>query len=140
MDYDGKREKVYDKGQTRKITATSNCNVFVADYTTKNERRVVVLEHKDIINTYSGHFDINTENSPFKSYDLATTLSDNVVVPDGRNTLHILNFSGQLVTYINTEYKEITFPYSIGLAMEGQSCMMYIGTPDKICKLNLIGC
>ncbi|XP_071177828.1 uncharacterized protein [Mytilus edulis] len=148
MDHDGNRDKVYGNGHHKdtlfypwKITSTSNDNIFVVDYnTTENERRVVVLGHKDIINTYSGHAAINIEDNPFTPYDLTTTPSDNVIVVDGRNTLHILNSFGYLVTFINTEDKGITYPFSIGLAKEEKSCMLYIGTFGKIYKLNLIGC
>ncbi|XP_063397238.1 uncharacterized protein LOC134681527 [Mytilus trossulus] len=147
MDKNGKHEKVYEKGSTKdtlvypwQITATSNDDIFIVDYKTENNKRVVVLGRENIINTYFGHSVINTEDRPFYPHDLTTTPSDNVIVADGCNFLHILNSFGYLVTYVNIEDKGVRFPYCIGLATEEQSCMLYIGTFEKIHKLNLIGC
>lgn len=156
MDQEGNREKVYGEDHTKrismiypnKITATSNDNIFVIDDVkdeTKEIKRVVVLANEDTINTYCGHSFTNTEDNPFNPYDLTTTPSDYVIVLDLEDTLHILNSSGQLMTYINTEDKGLSLPCSMGLAMEDQSCILYIGTFEdegkdaKIYKFNLRG-
>ncbi|VDI30062.1 Hypothetical predicted protein [Mytilus galloprovincialis] len=158
MDNLGNHERVYGKDKTKdisftlpwNITATNNDNIFVIDVINdKMEGRVVLLGQVDIVNTYSGHPDINTKAIPFTPIDLTTTPTDNVIVVEMiNNTLHIINNSGQLITYISTKYKGISLPCSISLAMVGHFCMLYIGTytdennkdKAKLYKLNLIGC
>lgn len=91
--------------------------------------QVVMCDTDDIINTYSGHSAINTEFRPFTPIDITTTPTDNVIVVDMySSTLHILNFSGQLMRCISTEDKGIAYSYSIRLAREGILYMLYIGT------------
>ncbi|XP_071177826.1 uncharacterized protein [Mytilus edulis] len=158
MDQKGNHEKVYGEDKTKgisfsfplKIGATNNENIFVIDACNDgDEGKVVVIGHEEIINTYSGHPVINTEDTPFTPTGLTTTPADNVIVVDCHNyVLHILNSSGQLITYISTMDKWITqFPCSIGHTMVGQFCILYIGTgttenkdTGKLYKLNLVGC
>lgn len=156
MDHKGNRENVYGEDQAQgisfsrpsRITSTSNDNIFVAEENPPNGRgRVVVIGQGKILNIYFGHSVVNTVDKPFKPCDLTTTPVDNVIVVDFKtNGLHILNSSGLLFTYINTKEKGITTPVSIGLAMAGNVCMLYIGCPEregkdaKIYKLNMIGC
>ncbi|VDI63348.1 Hypothetical predicted protein [Mytilus galloprovincialis] len=157
MDQDGNHEKMYGEDQTKgisfaipwKITATNNDHIFVIDMTFGDNRKgkVVVLGQEDIINTYSGHSVINTEDIPFKPLDVTTTLTNNVIVADMlSSTLHILNSSGHLITYISLNNKGIRKPISVELAMAGHFCMLYIGTSGddhkdaKLYKLNMIGC
>lgn len=159
MDHKGKREKIYgdcENGSVSftipwRITSTSNDNMFVSDlFNNQYKGRVVVLGPGDFINTYSGHPDINTEDRPFTPSDLTTTPADNVIIVDSNSsTLHILNTSGELITYISTKDTGIVEnPFCIGLAMAGHFCMLYIGTMNeegntgkvKLYKLNLKGC
>ncbi|XP_076075705.1 uncharacterized protein LOC143046427 [Mytilus galloprovincialis] len=63
----------------KRITTTSNGNIFVANITEDNRGRVLVLSKVgDIINEYNGCQDINTEDKPFKPASITTTPSDNI--------------------------------------------------------------
>ncbi|VDI07045.1 Hypothetical predicted protein [Mytilus galloprovincialis] len=158
MNPEGNKERVYGDDptkdvsftQTLSITDTSNDNIFVIDTTNDEEfyGNVKVLGVDDIINTYSGHSAINTEHAPFTPSCLSTTPADNVIIADtNRNALHILNASGELITYIRTADRGITFPRSLCIAMAGQFCILYIGTSvgrtskdnGKLYKLNITG-
>lgn len=157
MDLEGNHEKVYGEDQTKgisftlpfRISESNNGNIFVVDIMNyENEGRVVVLGHEHIIQTYCGHSVINTENKTFTPSDLTTTPAGNVIVVDiFRYTLHILNSTGNLISYISTKDKGIVQnPFSIGLTMAGHFCMLYLGTyspvgsKGKLYKLNLTGC
>lgn len=142
MDHEGNREKVYWEENTNdisftwpwKITVTYNDNIYVADVRNdKKEGRVVVLGHDNIINTYLGYPLVNIENVQLTPTDLTTTSADNVIVVD-MNTcpLHILDYSGKLLTYISIRDRGIVQnPFSIGLATAGQFNILYIGTTLK---------
>ncbi|XP_071177824.1 uncharacterized protein [Mytilus edulis] len=160
MDHEGKHEKVYGEDQTKgisftepiRITGTNNEHIFVVDILNDQSegRELVVLKQGDIINTYSGHPVINTEDRPFKPIDLTTTPADNVIVANADNyDLYILNSSGILITYIDTKIKGVVQDLlSIKIAMSGQFVMLYLGTTNdeerkdkaKLYKLNLVGC
>ncbi|VDI34490.1 Hypothetical predicted protein [Mytilus galloprovincialis] len=157
MDHKGNHGKVYGEDQTKsisftypwKITSTNNDNILVIDsFSDGNEGKVVVIGHEDIINTYCGSPAINTEDTPFTPTNLTTTPADNVIVVDTDNfALHILNSSGNLITYISTKDKGIAeLPFSIGYTMAGQFRILYIGTfaaagdKGKLYKLNMVGC
>lgn len=157
MDNKGSQESIYRGDQTNsifftypwKINSTNN-HIFVTDHKENEcEGKVVMCDNDDIINTYSGYSAIKTEFRPFTPIDLTTTPTDNGIVVDMySSTLHILNFSGQLLRCISTKDKGIAHPYSIRLAREGFLYMLYIGTTtidertDKaiLYKLKLIGC
>lgn len=66
---------------------------------------MVLLGQEDMINIYSGHPVINTEDlTHLKPFDLTTTPADNVIVVDTDNcVLHILNSSGILIAYLSTK-------------------------------------
>lgn len=157
MNHAGKQERAYGKNETKnisfnkvlRITDTSNDNIFVID--TDNEKlngSIIVLGLDNIINTYAGQPVINTEELPFTPTDLATTPADNVIIVDENIcVLHVLNASGELITYINTEDKGILFPNSICLTMAGQFCILCQATTSKegiehkgkLYKLNITG-
>lgn len=158
MNHEGNQERVYGEDKTKnisftaisRITDTSNGNIFLVDTTDITEfyGNVKVLGMDTIINTYSGNSVINTEFKPFTPISLATTPTDNVIIADiDSNVLHILNSSGELITYINTFEKGIDGPHSICLAMAGQFCILYIGTStnigskdkSKLYKLSIVG-
>ncbi|XP_052098620.1 uncharacterized protein LOC127733298 [Mytilus californianus] len=134
------------------ITTTSNGNIQVADYDpndlglNEDSGKLVVLgKARDVINIYKGDSEINKEE-PFRPAGIVTTPRDNVIVVDvDTNTLHILNNSGQLITYINTTDHGMG-PNSLSLTPTGQ---FYIGTtlPEdttakeaKLYKVNISGC
>lgn len=150
MDHEGSHGKVYGDNQNisfsfpRKITSTNDGYIFVIDQIgDEYEGKVAVLGKEHNINIYYGIPVINTKDRPFTPFDITTTPADNVIVVDiNTSTLHILNSSGQLLTYISTEEKEIPIPCSIGITMAGPFCMLYVGTTSinnsKLYKLNLI--
>ncbi|XP_063434537.1 uncharacterized protein LOC134715912 [Mytilus trossulus] len=150
----GDREAVYEYDKLnqpifsypRSITTTNNGNIHVSDYTSKEEcGKVVVLgQAGDVINIYKGDTEINKE-VPFRPTGIVTTPRDNVIVVDADNdTLHILNHSGQLITYIKTSEHGIEYPYTLAFSSTGQ---LYIGcTKDstakeaKLYKVNISAC
>lgn len=159
MDQEGNNKNVYDEDMIHGISFTSplrltvnnNDNIFVIDMMHEEHRgRVVVLGKDNIINTYSGHSTINTEDRPFIPSDLTATPANNVIVVDMyTSSLHILNSPGNLITYISTAEKGIVQnPFSICLAMEENVCILFMGTitktdsneKSKLYKLHLIGC
>ncbi|VDI08899.1 Hypothetical predicted protein [Mytilus galloprovincialis] len=150
MDDKGNHEKLYGEGSssisfcyTYKITSTMDGHNFVIDQINDYfEGRVVVLGHEDTINTFCGSPTINTEDTLVTPTDLTTTPADNVIVVDFINcVLHILNSSGQLITYICTKDIVIAqYSFSLGLTMpvsiymrvggrnnRGHKCMVIVG-------------
>lgn len=156
MNDKGHHERVYDYDQhkqpistyPRSITTTMNGNIHVVDCRPKNERgRIVVLgQNGNIINVYSGHADVNNDKN-FKPVDIATTPRDNIIVVDvNTNTLHIMNNTGHIMTYFNTEGIGIIYPQSVTFTHSGQ---LYIGCSrkassetkeTKLYKVNMSGC
>ncbi|CAC5356275.1 unnamed protein product [Mytilus coruscus] len=141
MDQKGNRQKVYEHDNSNKplftfprnITCTINGNIFVIDKHNANGKgpgRVVVLgQGGGVLQIYSGHPDINTENKPFKPADLLTMSSGSIIVIDRHiSTIHILNSLGQLITYNNLLDIGIIHPYSLALSSSGN---LYIGCTCK---------
>ncbi|CAC5363860.1 unnamed protein product [Mytilus coruscus] len=133
MNEQGGHETVYEHDQhnqpiftyPRSISSTRNGNIFVLDYHLgRSSGRVVVLEQGgDIINEYTGHSDIHTDQ-PFNPRDIVATPKDNVVVK-GQNYsfLYILNNQGYLVTYYNIKNIGIIHPFSLAFNTSGQLCI-----------------
>ncbi|XP_076104387.1 uncharacterized protein LOC143073038 [Mytilus galloprovincialis] len=131
-----------------KITTISNGNIHVADYCPgEYSGKVVVLgKGGDVINIYKGDTEINNKK-PFRPEGIVTTPRDNVIVTDmNTDTLHILNNSGHLITYIKTTDNGIERPCSLAFTPTGQ---LYIGctAPEdsaakdaKLYKVNISGC
>ncbi|XP_071169012.1 uncharacterized protein [Mytilus edulis] len=152
----GDHEAVYDHDKhnqpifsyPKRITTTSNGNIHVADYDTdEGSGKVVVLgPGGDVIHIYKGDTDIN-KKKPFKPVGIVTTPRDNVIVDDiDTHTLHILNNSGHLITYIKTTDNGIKYPCSLAFSPTGQ---LYIGCAQqqgstakeaKLYKVNISGC
>ncbi|XP_071169267.1 uncharacterized protein [Mytilus edulis] len=130
------------------ITTTSNGNIHVSDSDPNGDRSKVVVLGKagDVINIYNGDTEIN-KKVPFSPAGIVTTPRDNVIVVDiDIDTLHILNNSGHLITYIKTTDNGIERPYSLAFSQTGQ---LYIGCSKpgdstakeaKIYKVNISGC
>ncbi|XP_076104396.1 uncharacterized protein LOC143073044 [Mytilus galloprovincialis] len=130
------------------VTTTSNGNIHVADYDKdKGSGKVVVLgQAGHVINIYKGDTEIN-KAVPFRPEGIVTTPRDNVIVVDLVTcTLHILNNSGHLITYIKTTDNGIERPLSLAFSPTGQ---LYIGCTKskdstakeaKLYKVNISGC
>ncbi|XP_063435902.1 uncharacterized protein LOC134716822 [Mytilus trossulus] len=134
MNEKGDHETVYEHDENNKpifnyissITSTSNGNLHVADYKPGSDRgRVVVLgQEGGIVNTYTGHADIN-KYKPFKPVRIVTTPRDNVIVVDlNTEVFHILNNRGELLAHFNTKGNTRIHPYCLAFTSKGQ---LYIG-------------
>ncbi|VDI23141.1 Hypothetical predicted protein [Mytilus galloprovincialis] len=144
MDQEGKQLQEYEHDKHTKglftypgrVTCTSNGNICVVDLLDKDGRgRVVVLSPGgDILGTYTGHPDVNTEEKPFIPIGILTTPSDNIVVTDMNNhLLHILTIQGQSITYYNLHDMDILHPYSLDLSTSGTifiGCVNKTNSPD----------
>ncbi|XP_063409711.1 uncharacterized protein LOC134692972 [Mytilus trossulus] len=157
MDQEGKQLKEYEHDNHNKqlftcplcVTSTSNGNICVVDMLDYDFRgRVVVLSPGgDILGTYTGHPDVNTEEKPFEPKGILTTPSDNIVVTDVENhLLHILTDQGQIITYYNLSDIGILGPYFLALSTSGTiyiGCVNKRGSPDttkaKLFELNFSG-
>ncbi|XP_071169344.1 uncharacterized protein [Mytilus edulis] len=156
INMNGDQEAVYEHDKhnqpifdyPKRITTTINGNIHVSDYDPDEDSgKVVVLgQAGGVINIYKGDTEIN-KKTIFRPVGIVTTPRDNVIVVDlDTQTLHILNNSGQLITYIKTTGKGIEAAYSLAFSPTGQ---LYIGcsTPNsctakeaKLYKVNISGC
>ncbi|VDI22914.1 Hypothetical predicted protein [Mytilus galloprovincialis] len=122
------------------ITSTDNGNIHVVDYYPGSDRgRVTVLgQGGGIINTYTGHTEIN-KDIPFKPTRIVTTPRDNVIVADmDIHTLHILDNNGQLLTCYKTKEIGILCPFSLAFTQKGQlliGCTRPKGSTTKEAKI-----
>ncbi|XP_076105632.1 uncharacterized protein LOC143073762 [Mytilus galloprovincialis] len=155
MNEKGDHETVYEHDKhnqpifmyPKNVSSTSNGNIHVVDYYSGSDRgKVVVLgQGGDIINTYTGHTDINKDKQ-FKPVRIVTTPRDNVIVVDlNTDVFHILNNIGELLTHFNTD-AAIIHPYSLAFTSTGH---LYIGCSRrkgsktkeaKIYQVTLSGC
>ncbi|VDI23142.1 Hypothetical predicted protein [Mytilus galloprovincialis] len=128
-----------------RITCTSNGNICVVDLLDNDGRgKVVVLSPGgDILGTYTGHSDVNTEEKPFKPTGILTTPSDNIIVTDVENhLLHILTDQGQSITYYNLRDMGILYTYSLAQSTTGTifiGCLDEKGRTAKLYELNYSG-
>ncbi|XP_071169226.1 uncharacterized protein [Mytilus edulis] len=145
LNKNGDHEAVYEHDQYNQpifdnpseITSTSNGNIHVADYhADKDCGKVVVLgQAGDVVNIYKGDTEIN-KKVPFIPAGIVTTPRDNLIVVDmDTDSLHILNNSGQLITYIKTTDNGIERAGSLAFS-RGQ---LYIGC-YMLYKVNISGC
>ncbi|XP_052065085.1 uncharacterized protein LOC127704890 [Mytilus californianus] len=110
-----------------RITTTSHGNICVVDKLDETRRgRVIILgQSGQVVQIYTGHPDVNTEDRPFKPSDILTTPLDNVIVADSKNhALHILQSDGQIITYYRVNHIGIRGLYSLALSTPGH---FYIG-------------
>lgn len=121
----------------RRVTSTSNGNVFVVDRLNDNYRgRVVVLSQGgDIMGIYNGMSEVNTDKDPFTPRGILTLPSDNIIVTDMDNhLLHILTDHGQIITYYTLQDMGIIYPYSLALSTTRTiyiGCVSEKGCPDN---------
>ncbi|XP_063447180.1 uncharacterized protein LOC134726694 [Mytilus trossulus] len=152
MNEKGDYENVYENDQhdqpifnyPRCITSTINGNIHVADFKTNNDRGIVLVlgQGGDIINTYTGHPDVNKDR-PMQPIRIVTTPRDNVIVMDLKTCyLHILTNAGRLITLFNTKDLEIEHPLSLAFTSTGQlviGCTKHISSTTKEAKLYEVG-
>lgn len=121
----------------RRVTSTSNGNVFVVDRLNDDYRgRVVVLSQGgDILGIYNGLPEVNTDKDPFTPRGILTLPSDNIIVTDMDNhLLHILTDHGQIITYYTLQDMGIIYPYSLALSTTRTiyiGCVSEKGCPDN---------
>ncbi|CAC5424559.1 unnamed protein product [Mytilus coruscus] len=153
----GEQETIYehDKNNIRiftfpvNITSTDNGNICVLDQLSEDGRgRVVVLSRDgDILQIYTGHQEISSENNPFKPVQIVTTPSDNIIVTHFNTYIfHILNNCGHLITHYNVGDIGIQSPWSLCFTRnEGQlyvGCTTKVGSSEraKLYEVNIFGC
>lgn len=121
---------------TENITSTKNGNLCLIDqYHGDGRGRVIILSHSgDILQTYSGHAELNSRDRPFKPVGIVTSPSDKIIVPNlNYHMLHILNSSGHFIAYLNTSDVGILHPYSLAFDDVGQ---LYIGCTTSVGNSN----
>ncbi|CAC5411648.1 unnamed protein product [Mytilus coruscus] len=130
MDTSGKHETTYEydrQGNSiftfiNNITRTKNGNIFVVDQLSKDfSGRVVILSRNgDILNTFSGHSEVNTDKIPFEPFRAFTTHSDNIVVSNLISSiLYFFNSSGNLIQWCDLNKVGISRPYAFSIADSG---------------------
>ncbi|XP_063425285.1 uncharacterized protein LOC134708569 [Mytilus trossulus] len=123
MDESGKHEAIYEydrKGNpiftfVLNITRTRNGNIFIVDRLSKNYTgRVVILsEDGDVLNTFSGNPEVNTEKILFQPIRVFTTPSDNIIISNLTHCiLYFLNNSGNYIGWKDTSKLGIIYPRS----------------------------
>ncbi|XP_071136251.1 uncharacterized protein [Mytilus edulis] len=138
MDKDGKHETTYEYDRhgnpiftyVRNITRTKNGNICVVDKLSEDYRaRVVILsEDGDVLNTFSGHPEVNTDKIHFKPKCVFTTSSDNIIVSSTSSYIYFLNNSGNYIGYCDTSIKGIMYPRSFCSTETGHT---YVGCATR---------
>ena len=110
----------------RPSASVTNGNIFVRDVIFGNESgQVKVLSPiGEVLNTYTGHPDINQEQHPFLPKGMTRTQSDNVFVCD-MDFFHLLNSDGVPLSYFSTTLLGIKWPHCIAYNTMDM-CTMYI--------------
>ncbi|CAG2185150.1 unnamed protein product [Mytilus edulis] len=133
--------ELYPWGKYSLLEESVQGNICVVDKLDESRRgRVIILgQSGQVIQIYTGHPDINTEDRPFKPSDILTTPLDNVIVADSKNhALHILDSNGQIISYYRVNLIGIQGLYSLALSTPGH---LYIGnytsdgSPEQKAKL-----
>lgn len=138
MDIDGNHLDVIESDDVNKplfiyprhIT-TCNDTIFCADLLCKAVGgRVVILDSdKSVKAKYTGNPDIS--KLLFTPYHIASTASESVIVSDFHgHALHLLNKSGQLLTYLDTIMIGISYPTTLAITTTGQHHILYMGNGD----------
>ncbi|VDI03904.1 uncharacterized protein LOC143044391 [Mytilus galloprovincialis] len=119
MDQEGNHLTVYEQDKFKRnmfsyvwrITSTNTGNICVVDCLSDDYRSKVLVLCGDIVNEYVGNQVINKEDKRLQIANITTTPSDNIVVVDFDNHIHILDSSANLVYYYNIKEIGIEFPY-----------------------------
>ncbi|XP_076079699.1 uncharacterized protein LOC143049841 [Mytilus galloprovincialis] len=148
MDKSGKHEKTYEYDRhgnpiftcVRNITTTKNGNICVVDRLSEDDRgRVVILsEDGDVINTFSGHPEFNTDKNPFKPKCAFTTHSDNIVVSKfASSILYFFNSSGNLIRWCDISKFRVSIPSAFCVADSGHTFIGCTGSKGKIYEVKI---
>ncbi|XP_076079700.1 uncharacterized protein LOC143049842 [Mytilus galloprovincialis] len=130
MDKSGKHETTYEYDKqgnplftnVRNITRTKNGNICVVDQLSNDYRSRVVILSKDgdVINTFNGHPEVNSDKTPFEPHRAFTTQSDNIVVSDSRKSiLYFFNSSGNFILWCDLYKVGISLSFSFSVADSG---------------------
>lgn len=136
MDIQGRIRQVFETDRSgnplfsvpTRVASTRN-TIAVLDIFSENlEGRVVILDNTGLIlNIYKGYSSLNLRNMP--CFMDIVTLNNNFLVSDSSNhVIHILNYQGDLVSYINTGELGIDCPYSLSVDKSG---VLYIACEQK---------
>ncbi|XP_063402220.1 uncharacterized protein LOC134686485 [Mytilus trossulus] len=130
LDRNGKQENIYEFDRhgnpifthIRNITITKNGNICVLDRLSEDDialvGRVVILNRNgDVLNTFSGHPEVNTDKKPFEPYRAFTTDSDNIVVSNlASSILYFFNSSGNLIRWCDISKFVVFIPSAFCVA------------------------
>ncbi|XP_071132939.1 uncharacterized protein [Mytilus edulis] len=133
MDMEGNKLSTFEYNQKGKrllthpwgIASTTNGNIFILDRINRQcVGRLVVLKRDDgsVINMYNGR-----EKQVFIPRGIVATQADNIIISDCDDpevSLHILDNSGNLLTYYDTRDIGIELPFSLTVSSIG---LFYIG-------------
>ncbi|VDH94040.1 Hypothetical predicted protein [Mytilus galloprovincialis] len=133
MDMEGNKLSTFEYNQKGKrllthpwgIASTTNGNIFILDRINRQcVGRLVVLKRDDgsVIDMYNGR-----EKQVFIPRGIVATQADNIIISDCDDpevSLHILDNSGNLLTYYDTRDIGIELPFSLTVSSIG---LFYIG-------------
>ncbi|CAC5412579.1 unnamed protein product [Mytilus coruscus] len=135
MDGSGKHETIFEYDRKGKpifsyvlsITRNKPDNIYVVDkLSADNSGRVVILsEDGDVLNTFSGNPQVNTDKIIFQPLRLSTTPSDNIIISNlNHSILYFLNNSGNFIEWRDTSKIGIIYPRSFSSTDSGHT---YVG-------------
>ncbi|CAC5380995.1 unnamed protein product [Mytilus coruscus] len=139
---DGKQLNCYerDKKGNRlftlpiRITSNSTGKICVIDKTDAGEGRLVTIDSEGVVKwIYNGH--PKKSHLKFNPTDIGTTSRDNIVVSDLNNAIHIINYNGQMVSFLQTETLGIMYPLSLDIYCKDE---LLIGCKHDQAKLHII--
>ncbi|XP_052087504.1 uncharacterized protein LOC127724561 [Mytilus californianus] len=135
IEYDTQGKSIFT--YVMNITRTNNGNICVVDQLSEDWRgRVVILsEDGDVLNTFNGNPEVNTDKIPFEPIYVLTTPFDNIIVSNrNHNILYFLNNSGNYIRYCDTRKPGILYPRPFCSTEAGHTyvgCVTPIDSSDK---------
>ncbi|CAG2194362.1 unnamed protein product [Mytilus edulis] len=139
---DGKQLKCYerDKKNNRlftlpfRITSNSSGKICTMDRTDAIEGRLVTIDSEGVVKwIYNGH--PKKSQLKFNPTDIVTTFRDNIVVSDMNNAIHIVNYNGEMVSFLQTETFGIILPLSMDIYCKDE---LLIGCKHNQAKLHIM--
>ncbi|XP_052093363.1 uncharacterized protein LOC127729589 [Mytilus californianus] len=142
MDGSGKHETIFEYDRQGRpifshvlsITRTKNGNIFVVNkLSADHSGRVVILsEDGDVLNTFSGNSEVNTDEILFQPLRVFTTPSDNIIISNlTHSILYFLNNSGNYIGWRNTKKVGIIYPRSFCSTEAGHTYVGCVTSEDS---------
>ncbi|XP_063399704.1 uncharacterized protein LOC134684347 [Mytilus trossulus] len=139
---DGKQLNCYerDKKGNRlftlpyRITSNSKTKICVLDRTDARGGRIVTIDSEGVVEwIYNGH--PKKSQLKFNPTDIVTTFRDNIVISDLNNAIHIINYNGEMVSFLQTKTFGILLPLSIDIYCKDE---LLIGCKHDQAKLHIM--